>query len=75
MDKNQLRYICTLLSYPIKNRYDANELEDFLKIEKIVARVGKCKLGDLFGLSDEESVGWKSGKYFYLWIFTFNMWE
>lgn len=57
MDKNKLRYICTLLSYPIKNRYDANELEDFLKIEKIVARVGKCKLGDLFGLSDEESVG------------------
>ena len=57
IDKDKLRYICTLLSYPIKNPSDANELEDFLKIEKIMARVEKCKLGDLFGLSDEEYIG------------------
>ena len=57
LDKNKLRYICTLLSYPMKNPSDAMRLENFLKIEKILARVERCNLGDLFGLSDEESVG------------------
>lgn len=57
VDKNKLRYICTLLSYPMKNPSDAMRLENFLKIEKILARVERCNLGDLFGLSDEEFVG------------------
>lgn len=57
LDKNKLRYICTLLSYPMKNPSDAMRLESFLKIDKIMARVERCKLGDLFGLSEGESVG------------------
>ena len=50
LDKNKLRYICTLLSYPMKNPSDAMRLENFLKIEKILARVERCNLGDLFGV-------------------------
>ena len=57
LDKNKLRYLCTLLSYPMKNPSDAMRLENFLKIDKIIARVERCNLGDLFGLSDEEPVG------------------
>ena len=54
VDKQKLRYICTLLSYPIKNPSDAKELEDFLKIEKIINRIEKCDFRELFESSGKE---------------------
>ena len=54
VDKQKLRYICTLLSYPIKNPSDAKELEDFLKIEKIINRIERCDFTELFESSFKE---------------------
>ncbi|MBQ8627399.1 MAG: hypothetical protein IJ419_14745 [Agathobacter sp.] len=54
VDKQKLRYICTLLSYPIKNPSDAKELEDFLKIEKIISRIERCDFTELFESSCKE---------------------